>query len=325
MSDPIPTAPPSQWRRLVSYAFLALCLVAGVWAVASQRAELADALSKVSWQSIVIAFVFGLLATLAGFMCWFAAVTDGGVELPLRAGFRIYAVGQVGKYLPGAVWPVLTQTELGRRHGASRMRMASGALLALGISVCACLVLGCLLLPFAGGDAADRYWWAPFVAVPMVVALAPPVLNRVLALAAKVLRQGPFESGYSGLGIVRAVAWSVVASVFFGFQLYAMAWNSGDHGVRLYLLCVCAYALATGIGVLVVFAPAGAGAREAVITAVLAPVLGVAFSLAIALVSRVLLIIVDLLVALSQVRGLRASAPLPDEPARPPGPGVTSG
>jgi uncharacterized membrane protein YbhN (UPF0104 family) len=319
VSDPTPTAPPSSWRRWASYAFLALCLVAATWAVASQGEELADALSDLAWPTVVLSFLCGVAATLAGFMSWQSAVTDGGVQLPLRVGLRIYAVGQVGKYLPGAVWPVLTQTQLGSRHGASRIRMASGALLALAISVCACLVVGVLLLPFAGGEAADRYWWAPFVAVPMVVALFPPVLNRLLGIAAKVLRQGPFESGYSGLGIVRAVAWSVVASVFFGFQLYALAWNNGEHGVRLYLLCVCAYALAAGIGVLVVFAPAGAGAREAVITAVLAPVLGVPFSLAIALVSRVLLIIVDGLIALTQLRGLRATPTRPDEPARPHG------
>ena len=316
MADP--AAPrKSSWQQWLTYLFLVLCLAAAAWAVASQREELGDALSELTWQSVLGSFVFGVLATLAGFLSWLAAVVDGGVHLPVRAGLRVYAIGQVGKYLPGAVWPVLTQTQLGRRHGVSPMRMASGALLALAISVCTCLVLGCVLLPFAGGEAEQRYWWAPLVAVPMIIALIPPVLNRLLAFASRVLRMGPFESGYSGAGILRAASWSVVANLLFGMHVYLLAWPGGEHGLRLYVLCTCAYALAAGLGVLVVLAPAGAGAREAVITAVLAPVLGVAFALAIALVSRVILIFVDIVVALSQLSWRRSTPSVPDEPVQP--------
>jgi uncharacterized membrane protein YbhN (UPF0104 family) len=63
--------------------------------------------------------------------------------------------------------------------------------------------------------------------------------------------------------------------------------------------------------VIVIFAPAGAGAREAVLIAVLAPVLSVDAALAIALVSRVLLIAVDVLIAASQLRGLNRWKTMP--------------
>ena len=249
--------------------------------------------------------VFGLLAVLATFVSWLAAITDGGIDLPFRDALRIYAVGQVGKYVPGSVWPVLTQAQLARRHGISPVRMASGALLALAISVSVAMVTGCVLLPFSGAHATARLWWAPIVAVPMVVVLVPPVLNRLVVLAARVMRRGPVESRFSPSGIARSAAWCVAGNMLFGLHIWCLGYPLGATGVRGYVLSVCAYALASGVGVLVILAPAGAGIREAVLTVVLAPVLSVDAALVIALVSRVVMIVVDIVLALTQIRGLR--------------------
>jgi glycosyltransferase 2 family protein len=294
-------------RSVITGALVLACLAGAAWAVISRGPELVDALQKLSWSAVLASFAFGSLAVLALFMSWLAAVTDGGIELGARDGLRIYGVGQIGKYLPGSVWPVLTQAQLGKRRGIPPMRMASGALLALAISVCAGLVMGCLLLPFSGDQAAHRLWWAPFMVIPLVIVLAPPVLNRLLGVAARALRRGPVEGKYSLRGIMRSACWAAIGNILFGAHIYCLAAPLGAHSVRGFLLSVCAYSLASSVGVLVIFAPAGAGAREAVLTAVLAPVLSIDAALAIALVSRVVLIAVDVILALSQLPGLRLS------------------
>jgi uncharacterized membrane protein YbhN (UPF0104 family) len=296
-------------RGALTGLMLAACLGAAVWAIASRGSELAAALRELSWPAVVGSFIFGSLAILALFGSWLAAVTDGGVHLSVRDGLRIYGVGQIGKYLPGSVWPVVTQAQLGKRLGISGMRMASGALLGLAVSVCASLVMGCLLLPFSGPDAARNLWWAPLLVIPLLIVLAPPILNRIIALAARVLRRGTVETRYSLGGTLRSAAWVVLGNVFFGLHIYCLGYPLGATSWRSFLLGVCAYSLAASVGVLVVIAPAGAGAREAVLTAVLAPVLSVDAALAIALVSRVVLIGVDVLLALTQLPGLRAARP----------------
>jgi glycosyltransferase 2 family protein len=262
--------------------------------------------------SVAGSVLFGLLAVLAMFRSWLAAVTDGGVELPARDALRIYAVGQIGKYLPGSVWPVLTQSQLGRRHGIAPLRMASGVLLSLAVGVSSGLVIGCVLLPFSDAHAAHRLWWAPLLAIPMLIVLIPKVLNRLVVLAARVLRRGPVESTFTLQGIARSAGWSTVGNLLFGLHIWCLGYPLGAHGIRGYLLSVCAYGLASSVGVLIIFTPAGAGAREAVLTVVLAPILSVDAALAVALVSRAVLIVVDVGLALSQVRGLRrpvSSAP----------------
>jgi glycosyltransferase 2 family protein len=292
-------------RQVATYLVFGLFVAGAGWAITSRGSEIIDALQRLRWWSVAGSLVFGLLAVLAMFGSWYAAIRDGGVGVGVRDGLRIYGVGQVGKYLPGSVWPVLTQAQLARRRGASPLRMASGALLALAISVCVGLVLGCVLLPFSGPQASDRLWWAPIVAAPMVVLLLPPVLNRLVELAARVLRRGEIDAGFSLSGVARSAGWSAVGNLFFGLHILCLVHPLGAHGLRGYVLSVCAYALASSMGVIVVFAPAGAGFREGVLVAVLAPLLTVDAALVIALVSRVVLIIVDVGLALSQLRGLR--------------------
>jgi glycosyltransferase 2 family protein len=296
-------------KKLATYAFFLLALAAAAWAIASRGSQLTKAVQHLSILALVGSFAAGLLGILALYASWLAAVTDGQVDLPFREGLRIYGVGQIGKYLPGSVWPVLTQAQLGRRLGISPLRMASGALLALAVSVSGGLVLGCVLLPLSGDNAARTLWWAPLVAVPLVLVLAPPILNRLIALSARILRRGAVEPAYTLAGIARCAGWATLGNFFFGLHIFCLGYSLGATSFRGYLLGVCAYALASSIGVIVIFAPAGAGIRETVLIAVLAPVLSVDSALAIALVSRVVLILVDVLVAVSQMRGLNGSQP----------------
>lgn len=298
---------------MLVYGAFFLVIGLAIWAIVSRRVELAAALRELNLLAVSGAVLFGFLAIFATFGSWLAAITDGGVDLPVREGLRIYGVGQIGKYLPGSVWPVLTQAQLGRRHGISSLRMASGALLALAIGVCVALVMGCVLLPFSGAQATAQLWWAPILAAPMVVVLFPAVLNRLIALAARMMRRGPVDLVFTVAGVARSAAWSVAGNLLFGLHIWCLGYPLGATGLPGYLLSTCAYALASGVGVLIIFAPAGAGAREAVLAAVLAPLLSLDAALVIALVSRVVLIVVDVFLALSQLRGLRRPVALTED------------
>ncbi len=283
---------------------LALAVVAVV-GLAGRRDELSDAVGQLSGPSVALALLFGFIGVGFMLMSWAVAVKDAGAELPLRDLARIYCVGQVGKYLPGSVWPVVTQARLASRRGASPSRVASGSLLNLAITVAVVLAFGGALLPFSGDQAARQLWWAPVLAVPMVGVLHPAVLNRLLALAGKVLKRDQLEIAFTTGGVLRSAGWALLGSIAFGAHIFAMAHALGASGVRGLVLATCGYALASGVGVLVILAPAGAGVREAVLTAVLAPVLSLEAAVVIALASRALFIGIDLGLGAAQVWGLR--------------------
>jgi hypothetical protein len=286
--------PPSRKRRLVRAALGALALVFVVLAIRSQGHEIADGLSQLSIATIVLAFVAVLGGLVATALSWRALLTGLGSPLPMAVAARVFMLAQLGKYLPGSLWPVLAQTELGRDHGVPRSRSAVAAMAVLVVSlvVGAVVAVGCLSL--SATDAVRTYWYIGLVPVLGLVVLSPPVLSRVLALAFKLVRRPGADTHIAGGALLVSAAWMLVQWVCFGLQAWLLARDLGGGGDRLLLLATGAFAVAWVVGFLIVFVPAGAGAREAALVLVLGPTIGNGNALALALVSRVLLIAGDL-------------------------------
>jgi len=286
------------------------------WSLRKHAPSLLAALTEITVAALVVSMLFGLAALLALFRSWLAALSDGGVELTARDGLRVFAVAQVGKYVPGSVWPLVAQAQLGSRLGASPGRMVWGALHSLAISVCVALVIGCALLPVVGDGLSIRMWWAPALAVPFVIVLFPPVLNRAIRVADRLLRRDTQSDGYTTRGMLTSMLWCVLANALFGLHILALAASFDRPSVHDYIVSLCTFALASAMGVLVVFAPAGAGVREAVMVVMLASIVAVPTALAIALASRAILVIGDLILAITQLPSVRVFLTEPEKDAR---------
>jgi uncharacterized membrane protein YbhN (UPF0104 family) len=120
-----------------------------------------------------------------------------------------------------------------------------------------------------------------------------PVLDRLLRLA----RRPALEQPLTGRAIAAALGWALASWVLYGAQIWLLAVRLGPPDGRGALIALGGFAFAWSVGFLVVFAPAGAGVREVVLVAILGAVLGTGAATAIALVSRGLMTLGDLLTA----------------------------
>ncbi len=287
--------PPSGPRRLIRAGLVVVALVFVALAVRSRGDEIADGLSRLSIGTVVLAFAAVLGGLAATALSWRALLTGLGAPLPLAVAGRVFLLAQLGKYLPGSLWPVLAQAELGHDHGVPRARsaVAAAAVLMVSLVTGGVIAVGCLALSATG--AVRTYWYVGLVPALGLVVLSPPVLSRVLALAFRLVRRPAAETGIAGGALLLSAAWSVVQWLCFGVQAWLLARGLGGGHDRLLLLATGAFAVAWVVGFLIVFVPAGAGAREAALVLVLGPSIGNGNALALALVSRVLLIAGDLL------------------------------
>jgi glycosyltransferase 2 family protein len=307
-------------RRLTRLALLLLavllCAVAG-W---SQRHQLATALARLDWYSVLLAELAVAVAGGCVLQAWRVLLADLGTTLPLPAAARIFFLSQLGKYVPGSVWPLLAQVDLGREHRVPARRSAAVGVLIIVLSVASGLLAALLTLPLSGAGLAGRYRWAFAAVPPLLAVLHPRILNPLLARGFRLIRRQPPGEPLSLPGVVHAIGWSLLGWLAYGGQVWLLATGLGAGGARLLPLSVGGFALAWVVGLLLVVAPAGAGAREAVLVVVLAPVLNPAAALLIALVSRVLMSVADLLFAggavLAERRHRRALSGVP-EVARP--------
>ena len=131
----------------------------------------------------------------------------------------------------------------------------------------------------------------------LLVALHPRVVNPVIDRLLRLARRPPQEKPLTARAIGTATLWSVGCWVPNGVALWILTARLGASDGHAFLLATGGFAFAWCVGFLVVLAPAGAGVREVVLVASLSPVLSIGKATAVALASRLLSTVGDLLTA----------------------------
>lgn len=292
---------------MLTIGFVVLGVAAAVVVVWLRREEVAAALSRLSVGAAVGSLVAGAAAGYATMLAWRSLLADFGTALPLAPAGRVFFLGQLGKYLPGSIWPVMAQMELGREYGVRRASSAAAATLMLVLAAVTGTGVAAAILPLASDGLLSEYRWVALVAVPLLALLHPQVQQWLARLAGRLIRRRLDLPRTSARGMLRAAAWMLAAWALFGLHLHLLVASTCSCTVSP-LLNVGIFALAWVSGFLFVIAPAGAGIREGVLVLGLAPVLDPAAALLVALVSRVLLTVADLVMAAGGVLGARRRA-----------------
>lgn len=259
--------------RLAKIGFGLAVVVFAVIFVASRWHELGDALAQASWGWVLLAVGFGVLGQLAAALAFRYILAGVARPLPVLDTNRVFFVSQLGKYIPGSVWPIVALTEMARRYGIARRQAATGGVLAVVYSIALGGVVGIVLvLMSVSGGSAGLWWLILLIPVGIAVihpAFIGPVLNRLLHLA----RREPIELTLHGRTLYSAVGWQLASWLGLGLQCWALVVALGGPTASTLVPAIGGFALAYSAGVLFIPAPAGAGVREAVLTLALGGVI----------------------------------------------------
>jgi glycosyltransferase 2 family protein len=286
--------PAPRWRTGLRLAVLAGFLGALGWALAGQWGAVRPLLGQLSAAALAEALAAVAGGILATFLCWREVLADLGGRLPVVAGARVFFLGQLGKYLPGSLWPVLAQMELGRDHEVPERASGSAVGVFLLVLVGTGLVVATATAPLLGPDAVHAYWWLLAILPLALLAVFPPVLNRLLALAMRLARRPPLPMPLSAGGILRAAGWALVSWLAYGVHVWVLAGQLAPAGPLLLARATGAFAAAWCAGFLLVVVPAGAGVREAALVLLLGGALTRPQATVVAVVSRLLFVVGDL-------------------------------
>jgi hypothetical protein len=271
-------------------------VVALVWGVARNWTEISQDLQRVSIGALLLSFVPAALGTWLTMVGWRVILADLGSPLHLAPAGGVFFVGQLGKYLPGSVWTVLVQADMASHLHVPRRRTGVTGLVTIGLSVLTGLLVGLPALPLLLQRSAGSSGWL-LLAVPLLVVLVwPALLNRLIAWGLRVLRREPLEETLSTRAILTTVGLYALAWVLFGVHILVLALAVGG-GTGVTLASLTGYALAGSLGMLTVILPAGLGARDGILAIVLASAMPLSAGTAVALVSRFVVTLVDVLAA----------------------------
>lgn len=277
----------------VRLAFVVLTVACAWWGFRGRWSEIGDAVTATGPARLAAAVTCAALGLAVTGLVWRLLLKWIGAEVAPRDAAAVFFVGQLGKYVPGSVWSIAAQAHLGRRHGVpARSSVTASSLFLLVHTATGLLLGGALVASGSFGDGAPEgigTWWSYAALAVGALALAPPLVRGLANRLAG-------RSGGTVLGageLVVTVALMAVVWVCYGASLLLLVPGDGPGLVG----AAAVFALAHAAGVLVVFAPAGVGAREGVLVALLAPMVGLPGAVAVALLSRVCHAVADFMVA----------------------------
>jgi hypothetical protein len=269
-----------------------------------QREAMARVAQEVGLRHSAMSAIWVTLGLYASFKAWHHCVGALVGGIPIRSARDVFFVTQLGKYLPGSIWPILAQADAARSRGLDPGRMSMASLLFMGLHVATGLVLAAVLLPWnlldvLEGNRGFRIALSAGVLVGVIGAFRT-LWMRFQSAGRRFAGNNTGETGRMfWLGLWRPTGWLFITwfcygvSTFVIVQPVAVSTNMRD----IALLSGGAFAVSWVAGVLIVFAPAGAGIREASLILALAPVVGTSVATSLAILMRLLHTMSDLALA----------------------------
>nr|WP_255669057.1 lysylphosphatidylglycerol synthase domain-containing protein [Aeromicrobium duanguangcaii] len=277
-------------------------------AITRNYQAIADDLERIPPWTIAGAAVFAVLGMVASLQVWRELLSGLGSPLRLRPSAHIFFVSQLGKYVPGSLWSIVAQMEMGREHKVPRRSAAVLGVLALVISGVAGITVAVALMPWVSDDLRHRFWWLVLVLPVLYVLIHPRLLDLVLGRLLRLARREPLPATIGWSSLLKATAWQCLTWLLLGLQVWLIVIGLDGDPTETLAPSIVGYALAYTLGMAAFFLPAGAGVRDAVLVLALAGSMPTSSALVVALVVRCLSTLVDLLLAGVQLVIHRASA-----------------
>jgi glycosyltransferase 2 family protein len=273
--------------------------------------EYREVIADARWGWLLVALPLAAVGMASVGMVWRRIIIALGGEVSRPEIFVWYQLGQMAKYLPGGVWPMVGRSEMAVRGGLRRSRAYNSVALSMGSAyLCATLVSAALLPAVIIADDDLGGLWV-FVLIPIgLLVLHPAVLGKVFRLAERVLggaeeQQVPPWSESVKLVLRHTPSWLCI-----GLSTWFVALTFDPNAPLLHV--VFAGVLSWVTGFVVVFVPGGLGVREAAFTAAAGGALDPEIAATVAVVSRLVFMSGDALGAAAAVavrRRLAARSP----------------
>jgi uncharacterized membrane protein YbhN (UPF0104 family) len=229
--------------------------------------ETVETLQEAQWGFLLLALPVCLAGMTAVGLPWRRALELMGGAASRQEILTWYFPGQLGKYVPGAIWPLVGRGELAVRGGVARPAAYGSVALSLVLTYLAATLTAIVLLPLAllAGDT-DSTTLLVLAILPFgLVMLHPAVLQRVVAMAERVLSKEvglpvPAWGDTVRLLLLHVPAWLLIATAT---CLVTRAFDPSPAYGQVAFAAVLSWI----IGFIIVPVPGGIGVREAAFAA----------------------------------------------------------
>ena len=256
--------------------------------------EVSDAFSQVDAINLVLSLLLGLAAMTSIGWIWVTMIVARSHNVRHRNAMSWYFTCQLGKYVPGGIWPIVGRAELAVRNGIPRL----DAYASTGLSLVTTYAAAVVTIGIGAATTTGHRLIAVLIAISLVLAFAafsqPSLRAAIIRVATRV---SPSASSLTDpkrlarLTVVHIPAWILMS---LSTSVTATAFGAKISIADMLFITTTSWLA----GFVVVGVPGGIGVREAVFTSLAGGIIGTPMAVSLALMSRVVFIAVDLTGAL---------------------------
>ncbi len=305
--DEVPAKPPARLSRArLLKLLIGIPLLLVVWWFVARhiRADLHKlgaegwATLHINWLSLGLAFIFLIAARLTNAINCQHVLAAMGQKVTASQVVPIIWVASLGRYVPGKVHVVAGATMMLMRVGVEMTAALAALFLSTALMILVSLITALPLLFVS--PIRERFPHGPILAMiamaVSVVVLHPGVFPRICNLVLKKLKRPPLPQRLQIGPYLRAIFQTVLRIFLLGLALFFAARSLHTLEPHYYLLALGSAGLASFVGFIAVFSPAGLGVHESIyiltFQAVLDPVSGL-----LAILFRLLNLLADVVTA----------------------------
>lgn len=305
---------------LVVLAFVGRQLQIAMRELAQRNVSLRD----IHWPWLLLAGAAYAASILPAAGFWHMTLVAMGNRPSVWRSFRAFLIGGVGKYIPGKAAVVFLRTVL----VAGPHCTAGTAGVAVFIETLTLMGVGGFLAATVLTLLFREQWWIALLSVGLAVVVIVPTIPRVTRLIAKIIRlqklSGDIHDRLAGWNMwliakgwvlqsanwlfLTLTVWICLRALPSSFFENAEQLAAAQSFTRAFPVMLVATSISTVLGFLLLI-PAGLGVREIVVLNLLAPAIGYPAATTVSVLSRVVMIVVDVLIA-----GVLYPIPAPDLP-----------
>jgi uncharacterized membrane protein YbhN (UPF0104 family) len=293
--------------------FLAATVAFAIWGFRNNGEEILAALQSIGPAQIAgsTVLVVGGLAITG--VVWGWLLRSYGYRIPAPESAAYFFVGQLGKYIPGSVWSLAAQADMARASAIPPRTTVSVGLVFLWVHVASGIPVAAVFAVLPSDNPLDQPWLRVLAAAAGLALLAPIVLARV----GRALAGQPEPPALTWRDSASLLGLMLVVWALYGTGAYLVAppdeLEAAGAPLTTWAMLTGAFALSYVVGVVIIFAPAGLGAREVTLIALTAPLLGGAAAAALALMIRLVHTVGDFTVAALSWLWLRVAGKSPTQ------------
>ncbi|MEJ2187356.1 MAG: lysylphosphatidylglycerol synthase domain-containing protein [Gemmatimonadota bacterium] len=303
------------WRRAAAALLVAAALAFLGLTIADNWAQL----TTYPWQVHPVRLALSVPALSLAFV-WGVFVWHGvlrrfeGPGVPLPRLIRIWFLSTLTRYIPGKIWQFVSAGQLAQAEGLSAVRMLTSLVTYMGLSLLSAAVLAAITLPLdAYGFGRASVMVVDAFAGLSILLVHPRVLNGMLALVPRVLHRETLVWTGSWLDGLLLLVLAVASWLLYGVAFTLLVGSLVDVPWTTMLPLSGVNALSFLAGYFVFIAPAGLGAREAVMTLLLAPYAPAGVAVLVAVAARLWTVAGEMLGAVVVMLGIRRRPVNPGE------------